>query len=94
MSKKASLGTYVLVFLIRSTILSFVTECAKEVYITLNNHNDIYMTNHLLKTSRQEQKLRSFLKLEPCNRKFSIVCEIHVASVKHINYVCGPINPK
>ena len=38
----------------------------KEVYITLKNHNDIHMTNHLLKTSRQEQKLRSFLKLEPC----------------------------
>ena len=33
MSKKASLGTYVLVFLKRSTILSFVTECAKEVSI-------------------------------------------------------------
>ena len=33
MSKKASLGTYVLVFLISSTILSFVTECAKEVSI-------------------------------------------------------------
>ena len=94
MSKKASLGTYVLVFLIRSTILSFVTECAKEVYITLNNHNDIYMTNHLLKTSRQkpfedEEGERAW----PC-REFSTVCEIHVASVKHINYVCGPINPK
>ena len=45
-----------------------------------------------IKTRAETQKL--FEVRAMYNRKFSIVCERHVASVKHINYVCGPINPK